>query len=201
MNDKFTIRDFFAYFLSGIAVLLFLFVNNYKNVTEYLFSNKDALKDYTSLVIFFSIPIAYFLGQILHGIDTVFFFFAKVCRKIKRGSFCWYALYPLIFLLSGHRISGYLFLKKENIEDFWSNCAKLQVEKNYAPSEYWYVMNDLFKGLALACFIFCIVSIFCYTKMFVFGYLLLSMIFWFRAYFFAKSFVESVKRLSKYSTP
>lgn len=196
MNDKFTIRDFFAYFLSGIAILLFALVNSYDSTLKFLVANKEIIKDFTALIIFFTIPIAYFLGQTLHGLDTLLFIFAKLTRKIKRNSFFWYALYPFTFALNGPRISGFLFLQKKDIETFWSNCAKLQVEKSYASCEYWYVMNDLFKGLSFGSLIFSFISFYSNTRLLAICYLLLSMIFWFRAYFFAKTFIESATRLS-----
>lgn len=194
MNDKFTVRDFFAYFLGGIAIMIFFFVTYYTQVMKFLALNSAELKEYTTVIIFFCIPTAYFLGQILHALDTFLFFIAKLSRRIKRP---WYFTWPLVYLNNAHRISGYLFIQKMDIEKFWDNCAKLQVTKNFTASEYWYVMNDLFKSLSLGGLIFSIIAAFKHDWLLAIIFLGLSMLFWLRAYFFAYNFVKTVNRTMK----
>jgi hypothetical protein len=199
MNDKFTLRDFFAFFLSGIAVFIFAFINFYEPLTDLIWQNKEILKDYSTIIIFFSIPFAYFVGQILHGIDSIIFFIAASSRKwkVEKKEFS-NILWIVIYLQNGYRISGKLFIQNKDSEEFWEDCARIQVKNLFSNCEYWYVMNDLFKGLSLASFIFFTISIFTKTWLLALLYFLLTIIFWFRAVYFAGNFIQSVQRTVKF---
>jgi hypothetical protein len=88
----------------------------------------------------------------------------------------------------------------ESVEHFWESCAQLQLKDNFGPANYWFTLNDLFKGLYtitlfatiisftggkyILCFIFCCLMFMCH----------------FRAIQFADSFVLTVKRLRKEET-
>lgn len=202
MSDKFTLRDFFAFFFSGIVVILFMYANYFDSINSAISCNLTKIKDFTSLIIFLTIPVAYFLGQIVHSIDTLMYFIGRGARKIKynktlslRGI--------IVYILNGHRISGKLYLRNQKkkkaftdteIDTFWKKCAQLQVDNKFSSSEYWYVMNELFKGLTTACLLFLIISLIQNKIVFALSYLGLGLLFWVRASFFSGSFVDTVER-------
>jgi hypothetical protein len=84
----------------------------------------------------------------------------------------------------------------KNVENFWNSCAKLQNENKFSPAEYWFALNDLFKGLYTA-FLFSFILSFTNGKN-VLGliFILLMLISHFRAIQFGNNFVKTVKRLS-----
>jgi len=85
-----------------------------------------------------------------------------------------------------------------NEEEFWIDCAKLQKDGKFASSEYWYTLNDLFKGLytiflisSIIAFVTCKIGLgFIFTGLFLICH--------FRAIQFADYFVKTVKRFIKW---
>jgi uncharacterized protein (UPF0332 family) len=59
MNDKFTIRDFFAYFLSGCYFYMAIFFSNFETINAFLLNEKENLKDHSTLLIFIALPFIY----------------------------------------------------------------------------------------------------------------------------------------------
>ena len=72
MNDKFTIRDFFAYFLSGCAFTIALFIVDYQKIITALSVQKENLKDFYS-IIFLKVPFFEDIGiKTLEYLDSLF---------------------------------------------------------------------------------------------------------------------------------
>jgi len=84
-----------------------------------------------------------------------------------------------------------------NEQEFWIDCAKLQKEEKFVYSEYWYTLNDLFKGLYIT-FLFSSIISFVTCKIGI-GLIFvgLFLICHFRAIQFADYFVKTVKRFIK----
>lgn len=207
MNDKFTFRDFLVYFLTGMALIIGLLIVNYEIIYRIL--NPDSqeyeaqknllsfIKDNNTFLALVSIPVIYFIGQIVHSIDTIFYFFGRLLWRASgkfdnpgvAGTFGKKVLSILIALINGYRITGTLNRMKIDVETFWQKSAKLQVANQYASSEYWYVMNDLFKGLTLISF--CLLIIYsAWWKLL----LILTFLFALRARYFAENFIRSVEK-------
>lgn len=84
-----------------------------------------------------------------------------------------------------------------NEEEFWIDCANLQKDGKFASSEYWYTLNDLFKGLYTT-FLFSSIVAFVTCKIGLgFIFTVLFLICQFIAIQFADYFVKTVKRFIK----
>ena len=84
----------------------------------------------------------------------------------------------------------------KNVSEFWTSCAKLQIEKIYMPAEYWYILNEFFNSINLICFISTILS---FAKgHWVLGivYLLLTILSFKRAQQYADHFIQTVSNLT-----
>lgn len=198
MNDKFTIRDFFVFFLCGVAALFSLLITQYKYAFDFItWLNKDEnksikefIKDYSTIFGFLSIPFFYFLGQIIQSLDVLFIAIIKKIRniiKIKSGNIIFKTIN---YVFDRYRITGSLTLQNIDVEIFWQKTAKLQVENKYSSCEYWYVMNDLFKGLTLTCLVLGLFSLISGNNAWIM--ISLSILFWFRAKHFVDNFIRSV---------
>ena len=191
MNDKFTIRDFFAYFFCGCAFYIALFIVEFNRIINLIIANKDYLKDNSTVIVFLSLPIIYFTGQIVQSIDTPFYIIGSRLWKIykKHPNWFWKGLYLLV---CSHRVSGKLNLRNIDTKTFWDKCNELTLVSKYGHGEYWYIMNDLFKGVTLISF-----SSSCYSFLnckILLGFILLfsTFIFWVRARYFATIFIDTI---------
>lgn len=207
MNDKFTFRDFLAYFLTGMALIIGLLIVNYEIIYRILNPNSQEyeaqknllsfIKDNNTFLALASIPFIYFIGQIVHSIDTIFYFFGRFLWRVSgkfdnrgiAGTLGKKVLSILIALINGYRVTGTLNRMKIDVETFWQKSAKLQVANQYASSEYWYVMNDLFKGLTLISF-----CLFIFYSAWWKLLLILTFLFALRAKYFAENFIRSVEK-------
>lgn len=54
--------------------------------------------------------------------------------------------------------SGIVLFKDK--EEFWILCAELQQKKHYSSCEYFYALNDLFKGLVVTFLIVFLIALF-----------------------------------------
>lgn len=207
MGDKFTFRDFLVYFLTGIALIIGLLIVNYEIVYRTLDPNSSEyeaqknllsfIKDNNTILALASIPFVYFTGQIIHSIDTIVYFLGRllwrffdklsgqgVAENIGRK-----VLSVIIVMINGYRITGTLNRMKIDVETFWQKTARLQIANQYASSEYWYVMNDLFKGLTLISF-----CLFLFYSAWWKLLLVLTFLFALRARYFAENFISSVEK-------
>lgn len=191
MNDKFTIRDFFAYFFCGFAFIIAFSFSELNWIILFIKNNSEFLKNNSTVIIFFCLPFIYFIGQMVQTIDTLFyeislkFWQSYVVKKTGLKKFCYW-------ILAKHRISGNLNLKKVDVAGFWKKCDELEMVSKYGRCEYWYIMNDLYKGISLFSFGFSIFN-FCnchYFKAIIF--LLLTALFWLRAKYFAVNFINGI---------
>ncbi|MFN0200940.1 MAG: hypothetical protein ACKVTZ_05440 [Bacteroidia bacterium] len=207
MNDKFTFRDFLVYFLTGIALIIGLLIVNYEIIYRTLNPDSQEFEAQKNLLSFFkdnntflaiaSIPLIYFIGQIIHSVDTIVYFFGRLLWRASgkfdnhgiAGAFGKNVLSVLIALINGYRITGTLNRMKIDVETFWRKTAKLQIANQYASSEYWYVMNDLFKGLTLISF-----CLFLFYSAWWKLLLILTFLFALRARYFAENFIRSVEK-------
>jgi hypothetical protein len=84
----------------------------------------------------------------------------------------------------------------KNVDEFWTICAKLQIDKIYAPAEYWYVLNELFNSINLIFLISTIISFL--TGQWILGIVYFSLIIFSfkRAKQYADHFIQTVCRLT-----
>jgi hypothetical protein len=195
MKDKFTFRDFIVYFFSGFVVMLYAFFNWHVCLLQYLFLHAALFKELAAFTILTLLLIGYLIGQILHSVDTLLYFVSTKLRRLNSNNVVIKAIVkPLLFLIGGHRVSVNLALKQNDEDSFWTDCARLQADNTYVYAEYWYVMNDLFKGLTLASMIFILISLVQLSWCLLAFYVVLSILFWLRSYYFALWFIKSVER-------
>jgi hypothetical protein len=83
-----------------------------------------------------------------------------------------------------------------SVTEFWTSCAKLQIEKIYTPAEYWYVLNELFNSINLIFFISTIISLL--TGHWVLGiiYFVMTIFAFKRAKQYAAHFIQTVVKLT-----
>lgn len=185
MTDKFNIRDFLVYFISGsvffVSVLLPFYDNSELRSLLVLIS-----KHYIELFIFLSIPILYVIGHLINSFDFILNRLGqrKIIKKIK----------PIFLLLNGHRITYEYESNKESAASFWNKVGALQLKNAFSSTEYWLILNDLHKVIHLTFSLSMILSII-YAKYILFiVFLILSILMWYRAKVFAKFFVKNVRR-------
>src|SRR5690606_6281746 len=144
MTDKFTIRDFLVYSLVGLTASIIFYTYEPALVKSAL----KGLKDFSDFATIIFVPVFYFIGHLVMGVDDILLnnilYRPIKKRKIKESNWFWKAY---IYLLFGYRNQG---LKKSNeIEDyeFLKICDKLIADNKYEKAEYYQVMSDLFKGV------------------------------------------------------
>lgn len=203
MESKYTIRDFMVYALTGIYFMISIAIvmfESIKNIVKY-----EVIKDNQTLIIFFIIPIAYFLGHIIHGLDT---FIMKISKKLKKNdetSKCIECIksllkYPIYIPLNYYRVIIQIEKQKLENDKFWQDCNELQLKGKYIYAEYWYTMNDMLKGLTLTSFVMMLICIrnINYIKhglLYSILFASFTIIFCFRAKFMAENFVNTIKRI------
>lgn len=212
MTTNFTLRDFLVYFSSGAFLLLsldFIFFESILNITENFFSKHIFIKEFAGLLIIFVVPLIYILGHILHGLGflslKIYIAFHSILTKWKIRKYWIVEFIRKIvhfFMYKNKVVNSVVHDNKTNqtwnsVEHFWESCAELQVNDNFDPANYWYTLNDLFKGLYTTTFLGTVICIFVdkWIYCLIFGGLMFMS--HFRAIQFADSFVFTVKRLKK----
>lgn len=144
MSDKFTIRDFLVYFITGIFLLLSLLFEFKNSLFNFFMIEIDKAKEFSTLYIFLLIPGLYLAGHIVQGVDYFifklsFFLSDKCLGEGPKG--------PIVAIFLRHRIKYQL--KKRNIEEerFWEACSYLIIVGKYDKVDYWNLMHTLFEGL------------------------------------------------------
>lgn len=145
MTDKFTLRDFFVFFLSGLAVffcVLLTSINETIDAIKWLDLEKNAvikafLKDYSTLIGLLTIPLFYFIGQIVHGVDDMFYSSVKGIRSLFKISPKSRFRININDIFDCNRINGILERNNVEIEKFWYKFARLQRENIFLTSDYW----------------------------------------------------------------
>jgi hypothetical protein len=213
MTTNFTLRDFFVYLLTGLTLIICvgtIFVGDIFIWSIDFFSKYEFIKDFSFLVTIFLVPAIYLLGHIIGSLSfnllQLYVWFDK--RKFfKRQMPKWkyFILIKLQQLLYRQRvvyaIINYTKSDKaeklfKNFGEFWTICAKLQIEKIYAPAEYWYVLNELFNSINLIFFISTIISLM--TGHWILGviYFILTIFAFKRARQYADHFIQTVCNLT-----
>lgn len=189
MTDKFNVRDIIVYTLSGIifsTLPIYLFDDS---VANFVSCNIAKIKDVSFIISLLLIPFFYIFGHLFHGIDLLIFYIFKDLHSYKNIFLRFF--YQLFF---GHRIS--YRIKKSGIKDdkFWTDVTYLQIKGLNYPPEYWYRMNDLFKGVYLFFSCLLVVSLSkCDYLVGLFSFIA-AFISWFKAKMYATYFIKGVKR-------
>lgn len=214
MTTNFTLRDFFVYLLVGLTIFICigtLFFGDIFNFTIAFFDKYRFIKDFSFLVTIFTIPIIYLIGHIIGSlsynilqlyvyIDKIFKKSGKEMPKLKYTILIILQkiLYRqrVVYAIIKHTKSNSIEKPFKNVNEFWTSCAKLQIEKTYSPAEYWYVLNELFNSLNLIFFISTIISL--ATKQWFLGviYCLLTIFAFNRAKQYATHFIQTVCKLT-----
>jgi hypothetical protein len=169
MTTNFTIRDFFVYLLTGcisVVSICLVFHEKIFPCIEDWYSKHELISDNISfLAAVFLIPTIYFWGHIIgiinYGELKVFACIDKKFKKTttKQGKempkWKYYILMLFQKLFYRHRnvfaIVQYYCKRpsdrKRSVNDFWTDCAKLQAAQVYRPAEYWYILTDFFSAL------------------------------------------------------
>jgi hypothetical protein len=212
MNDKFTLRDFLVYFTTGTLTILsidLLFFSEILSKTTDFFEKNKFISDFSGLLIVLAVPVTYFIGHLIHGLGFLSLKTYKLIHKkltdwnLRKFKIIeWIRLILHFFMYKNKVIDSIMQENKKNKtwstdEDFWIDCAKLQKDGKFGPAEYWYTLNDLFKGLYTAFLISSVIAfILCKTGQGLI-FVGLFLICHFRTIQFADFFVKTVKRLAK----
>lgn len=199
MADKYTIRDFLVYFLTGLFLLVTLMYKFDSSLLTYFRITQTDIKDNSALTIFLLVPGLYILGHIIHGIDLLAFksgryvwdFKEKHKVNLKKFKLLWF-FSTLNFIINGNRVTGILNGRPQNTHDFWQKASELQYLGKFDKSEYWNLMNDLFKGLTLISLGWTIFYYVNHDKLNTVISSTLVILFWYRARHMATNFVSTV---------
>lgn len=201
MNDKYTLRDFLVYFTTGIYLLMTVLYEFQLSFLNYFSISQKELLENITITIFLLIPILYLIGQIIHGIDLLFFKFGRYIWDLKcffdKKNY-WFGIgliNALNFLFNGYRVSGNLNQRKIPTKDFWKMASKLQLNNSFSKVEYWNLMNDLFKGLTLISVFWITYYSINYSPNNRLFYIVTFIIFWYRARHMATNFISSTKNI------
>lgn len=214
MNDKFTLRDFLVYFTTGTLTLLsigLLFFSETLTIILGFFEKYKFVTDFSGLLIVIAVPLIYFIGHLIHALDTFLLKTYKLIHKklndwkLRKYKIVeWIRLILHFFMYKNKVINSIIQENKDegdkdkktwnNEEEFWIDCAKLQKDGKFVSAEYWYTLNDLFKGLYTT-FLFSSIIAFVICKI-GFGFIFtgIFLICHFRAIQFADYFTKTVKR-------
>ena len=193
MENKFTVRDFLVYFLTGFSLIIFYVPLKFDENMQILRNNQSLLKDFGTVIIVFFLLTFYLVGHIIQSVDLIRYLIVKriikntiVDRKNK--------IFKLIVsYLANNRVVGILYFGEKNHDDFQKKVYYLQGQGKFNNSEYWYSLKDLFHGLEVVALSFSIWALFL-DKFIFFGiYFFISISFWFEARFYSKEYVESVE--------
>lgn len=214
MTTNFTLRDFFVYLLTGLTLIICVGTIFWEHIFKWtidLFSKYEFVKDFSFLVTIFLIPIIYLLG---HGIGSIsynslqFYVWLYNTKFFKKERPKWkhLILMTLQKLLYRQRVSYAIseHIKINNCksvfsneDEFWIISAKLQIEKLYSPSEYWYVLNELFNSINIVFFISTIISFSLGLWAIGLIYFILTLFTFKRAQQYADHFVKTIVRTAK----
>ncbi|ABG58448.1 hypothetical protein [Cytophaga hutchinsonii] len=199
MTDKYTIRDFFAYLLIGIFLLLTLLFEFKASLFHFFQISQRGIKDNPATILFLLIPGLYLLGHIVHGVDLIITKIGMYIWDFKKKSYksilIKRTLSFLNFVVNGYRQVGILNSQSTQINNhisFRKKVCELQYEGKYSSSEYWNLMNELFKGLTLITFGWSIYYLTQCILNYSLIYFLLTCLFWYRARFMVVNYVSMV---------
>lgn len=213
MTTNFTLRDFFVYLVTGQTLIICVGTIFFKEIFKWtidFFSKYEFIKDFSILLIIFLVPAIYLLGHIIGSlsynllqlyvwIDKSKFFMREIPKwkyfiliKFQQLLYRQRVVYAIIMYTKSYK-NEKLF---KTVEEFWTICAKLQIEKIYAPAEYWYVLNELFNSINLIFFISTIISFLTGSWLLGTVYFVLTIFAFKRAKQYAGHFVQTVCNLT-----
>ena len=220
MSDKYTIRDFLVYFITGLFLLVTLLYRFGTSLLGFFGITITDIKDNYALTIFLLVPGLYILGHLVHAIDLLFLKSGKCLWKLKvkyslkpKKFIMFWILNFFNFVFNGNRVTGILNAKpistsgkaaingnsvtdvlkakKKIREQFWKRVHELRY-KGKDNLEYWYLMSDLFKGLTLICIAWTISYSYELDIVNIIMYATFAILFWYRARYMAKTFVSTI---------
>ncbi len=215
MTTNFTLRDFFVYILTGITMLNCIGIIFFKDLLEWSthwFSKYELINNFSFLVFIFAIPIIYLIGHVIgfisYNLLKIYIWLDKNYFKKPISKCKYFILIKLQQILYRQRVVYAIIshTKSENsakyfttVDEFWTECAKLKIEKSYDSSEYWYVLNELFNSLNLVFFISAIISALNQSWTLSVIYFALTIFAFKRAKQYAEHFTNTVIRTIKVS--
>jgi len=214
MTTNFTLRDFFVYLLTGLTMIISVGVIFFNEIFTFTVTQLDQyqfIKEFAFLVTIFLIPIIYLLGHIIGSLSyqslKLFLIIDKLIKK-KGGDLPKWKYKTLIFfqmIFYRQRIVYAAITHKKpkseektfkDINEFWTSCAKLQIQKIYGPAEYWNLLNELFNSLNLIFFISTTISVFTRQWTLVIVFCVLTIFAFKRARQYAEFCINTVSRLT-----
>jgi hypothetical protein len=212
MEAKFTFRDILVYFLTGLAFLVLLSPLHYNGwykteITQVCSQLGFGAGNFWTPALL-ALPAVYLLGHVVDCLDLVRLNLAKLIKPKPKGSLFWSKLLSLFYIfLVGDRVTGLLYSKPTRVEngevdeDFdslWDKGNYLQTKNQFAHSDYWYMIKDLFNSLQSACILCLFLTITSgkndvtnWEKLSLF-YFLLLVLFWVKSRYFAKYYIKNV---------
>lgn len=204
MTEKFTLRDFMVYFLTGFFLFLTILFRYNSSLLQFFNIEKVDIENNSALTILILVPGLYLLGHFIHSVDWILFKIGRFVIDIevtykKKHNNCFFLciIKMFRFITSGSRISGIVYTNSKDSKMFWQKVAKLQSESKYDRSEYWYLINDLFKGITLIALGWVFYSLIIRDFVSFFIYFVLTILCWFRARHSATNFVTTIENTCK----
>lgn len=199
MDIKYSIRDFFVYFLTGFYfILIFLIEHGYN-----LYTNEKYLLIFEHInftILILIVPLIYLLGHFIHSVDWMIWEYMNIIgRKISifgHSRIVKRIVNIILFIINNNRVAG--ILNKKNIDEkvFKEKLSLLRIKSIEDKAEYWHIMNDLFESITLISFGWLIYSLFNFNEFKIIIYLILSIIFWHRARQMALNYVSNILAIS-----
>ena len=180
----------------------------YKEILFYIIGSKcEFSATFSFLATIFFIPAIYFIGHLIgifnyKGLKVYVCIYNKLRRKNKKSEKELQILKLFRIILYKHRIAFAIreyYCKKnpqnKGTNNFWTDCAKLQISQTYRPAEYWYILNEFFSALHTSFTIVAIVAFFKGHWIIGTVYVILLCLTYVRAKQYAEHFVNTVIRL------
>lgn len=215
-TSQFTYRDFVTYFLTGvlfIILLSILFSEELNIKTSEIFKEYTIVAELKILVTIAAIAIIYFVGHLIHWIDyAIMKSYVKFYKLNKKFEYKFIyrvrKFYETLFYKQRITYQIAAKIKEKGAENlpfqsnnsFWEKCAELQVMNRFASCEYWYSLNDLFKGLYVVCLICIPIAIWKGEITIAIIIVIIAFINYWRARQFSEYFVNTVIRNKKIKT-
>ncbi len=189
MENKFTIRDFLVYILTGFTLTIFFIPLIYTKIFIFYTENQSLFKDLGIFISIISLLTFYLIGHIIQSLDLIKYIGIKKIIDLKSNS---KMLNYVVLFFAKNRVIGLLYERKENYDDFSKKVYQLKNFEKFTYVEYWHSLKDLFHGLEIIAFIFIILTL-SIGNFLLFGiYFFLYILFWFKSYFYSIEYVKSV---------
>lgn len=193
MENKFTLRDFLVYLLTGFSVVIFYLPLMFKESIQTFKENQALFKDFSATFVIFLLLAFYLIGHIIQSVDLMrYFIVKKLLHKMSVSDSNKFKRFFVGFL-ANNRVIGVLHFEGKIHSEFQKKVYTLQAQGKFSGSEYWYSLKDLFHGLEIVALGFTIWAFFLEKYIFLFIYFFIAISFWLEARFYSKEYVESVE--------